>query len=81
MSDAEILEKLTAIFRDVLDDDGIVLTETTTADDLEEWDSLNQIKIILQCERVFDRSLNSRKITMLENVGQMVAYLRTEIAG
>ena len=42
----QILEKLTSIFRDLLDDEEIILTRESTAQDIEEWDSLNQIKII-----------------------------------
>jgi acyl carrier protein len=75
MTDEEIQAKLTNVFRTVFDDDAIVLTPATTADDIEEWDSLNQIKIILACEQVFRVKLNARKINTLENVGQMIDYL------
>ena len=43
----QILEKLTQIFQDVFDDEDIALTPNSTAHDIDEWDSLNQIKIIL----------------------------------
>lgn len=79
MHDDEIFDGLNAIFRDIFDDDTITLTRETNADHIEEWDSLNQIKIILACEKVFGRPLNARKISTLENVGQMVDYLRAEL--
>ena len=80
MTNDEIHAKLTDIFRSVFDDDGIVLSASTNADDIEEWDSLNQIKIILACEQVFKTKLNARKVNTLENVGQMIDYLAGELA-
>ena len=72
----QILERLTNVFQDVFDDDSIVLTDNSTADDIEEWDSLNQIKIILACEKEFDIKLNARDINTLESVGAMLEHLR-----
>jgi len=71
----QILEKLTLVFRDVLDDETLTLTPTTTANDIEDWDSLSQIKIILACEKMFDIRLNARDINTLENVGAMLDHL------
>jgi acyl carrier protein len=76
----EAIEKLTAVFRSVFDDDSIVLRPETTSEDIEEWDSLNQIKIILACEKSFRLKLNARKINTLENVGQMIDYVTAEAA-
>ena len=72
----QILGRLTNVFQDVFDDDSIVLTGNSTADDIEEWDSLNQIKIILACEKEFNIKLNARDINTLENVGAMLKHLR-----
>ena len=72
----QILNRLTRVFRDVFDDHSIALTPTSTADDIEEWDSLNQIKIILACEKEFDIKLNARDINTLENVGAMLGLLQ-----
>jgi acyl carrier protein len=76
----QILEQLTRIFRSVFDDDSIRLTAASNAGDIEEWDSLNQIKIILACEHSFKIKLNARKVNTLENVGQMLDYLQAELA-
>lgn len=81
MTKDEILAQLTGIFRSIFDDDGINLTRATNANDIEEWDSLNQIKIILACEQVFKLKLNARKISTLENVGQMSDYLEEMLTG
>jgi acyl carrier protein len=79
LSRDQILEQLTQIFRSIFDDDSIKLTPSTNADQIEEWDSLNQIKIILACEHTFKIKLNARKVNTLENVGQMVDYLEAEL--
>jgi acyl carrier protein len=76
----QIMERLTQIFRSVFDDDAIKLMASTNANDIEEWDSLNQIKIILACEHAFKVKLNARKVNTLENVGQMIDYLERELA-
>jgi acyl carrier protein len=75
----DIMNQLTQIFRSVFDDDAIRLTVSTSANDIEEWDSLNQIKIILACEYAFKLKLNARKVNTLENVGQMIDYLEHEL--
>jgi acyl carrier protein len=70
-----VLEKLTHIFRDVFDDDSLALTRTTTAHDIEEWDSLNQIKLILACEKAFDLRLKPREINTLPDIGAMIDHI------
>lgn len=80
MTRDQITEQLTQIFKSVFDDDNIRLTASTSASDIEEWDSLNQIKIILACEHTFKIKLNARKVNTLDNVGQMVDYLERELA-
>ncbi len=79
MDKAQILSRLTEVFRSVFDDDSIVLTAATNSNDIEQWDSLNQIRIILACETAFGAKLNARKINALANVGDMVDYLATEL--
>lgn len=79
MTREEIQAELTTVFRSVFDDDSITLTSSTNTNDIEEWDSLNQIKIILACEHVFKLKLNARKINTLENVGQMLDYLQAAL--
>lgn len=75
MTADDILAKLTEVFRDVFDEDALVLTRDTTAEDIEEWDSLNQIKLILACEKAFAIKLKPRDINTLANVGEMVDHL------
>jgi acyl carrier protein len=70
-----ILKKLENIFQIIFDDEQIKLSDETTASDIEEWDSLNQIKIILACEKEFLVKLNPREINNFSNVKEMVEHL------
>ena len=80
MKDDEILKRLNEVFCDIMDDEAIVLSNSTNASDIEEWDSLNQIKIILACEKKFGVRLNARDINLLENVGAMIEHLQPLVA-
>ena len=77
MQQDAILHTLTVIFQEIFDDDDISLKRETTARDIEEWDSLNQIKIILACEKAFNVHLKPREISVMENIGDMVDHLHT----
>ena len=53
MSREEVFEKLNEVFRDVFDDEEITVTDATTADDIEEWDSLEHINLLAAVEQEF----------------------------
>jgi len=72
---ADVMERLQGIFRDIFDDDKLCLSPGTTASDIAGWDSLNQVKIILACERAFSIRLRPREINGVENVDEMVDHL------
>ena len=76
MEPEKILEKLTTVFRDVFDENSLTLSSESTAQDIEEWDSLNQIKLILGCEKAFNIRLRPREINTLENIGEMVDHIQ-----
>jgi acyl carrier protein len=71
----EIQNQLQDVFRSVFNDDSLVLTGTTTAAEIPCWDSLQQIKIILACEKKLNIRLRARDINGLENVGEMTDHL------
>jgi acyl carrier protein len=72
MTRTEILRIINAIFIDVLDDDTVVLTEETTANDVDEWDSLNHIQLVVAIEKHFKIRFVSQEILRWQNVGEMV---------
>tara|TARA_B110000444_G_C18242204_1_gene323598 strand:+ start:198 stop:437 length:240 start_codon:yes stop_codon:yes gene_type:complete len=65
------IEQLQAIFRDVFDDEDLSVNADTTANDIDEWDSLAHIRLILQIEKSFSLHFDASEIEKLENVGQM----------
>ena len=79
MTRDEILEKATDIFRDVFDDDTIVITPETTAADIEDWDSLTHITLIAEIEDEFDYKFSMKDILGMKNVGEMLDLLEKNI--
>jgi acyl carrier protein len=76
VDEAAIYGKLTQIFRDIFDDDTIVLSPTTTAADIPEWDSLNHVNITAASEIAFGVSFSSAELEELRNVGDLVSAVR-----
>lgn len=72
MTKQEILSQVEEIFRDVLDNEEIVLTDMTTANDVEDWDSLTHIQLIVAIEKHFGIKFTSKEILSWANVGEMV---------
>jgi acyl carrier protein len=71
----QILIDLALVFRDVLDDDTIILKEETTAADIEEWDSLTHIMLISEIEKKFKIRFTSSEIIRFKNVGEMASSI------
>jgi acyl carrier protein len=72
MDKSEILEKVNSIFIDILDNENIVLSDETTANDVEDWDSLNHIQLVVAIEKQFKIWFTSKEIQSWSNVGEMV---------
>lgn len=71
METTELLEILNVIFRKVLKRDNITLTETTTAHDVDGWDSLNNMALLTEIEKKFGVRFSFREIVKLKNVGDL----------
>ena len=80
MENKEILHKVEEVFRDVLDNDEITLAETTTANDIEEWDSLTHVELVRAVEKAFGIRFTSAEILSWKNVGEMVASVARQKA-
>lgn len=72
MTRKEVYEKLNEVFQDVFDDEDITVSDTTTADDIEEWDSLEHINLIVAVENKFNVRFNIGEVNGMKNVGEMV---------
>ncbi|MGN0247468.1 MAG: acyl carrier protein [Lachnospiraceae bacterium] len=75
MNREEILEKINEICRDVFENDDIVVVNETTADDIEEWDSLTHITLINEIEMEFNVKFTMGEIQGAKNVGELIDYL------
>jgi len=75
----EIKERVTAIFRDVFDDETIVLLRETTADDIEDWDSLAHISLIVAIEKEFNIKFDLIELKPLQNVGELLDLIQSKI--
>ena len=78
MNRNEILEKTTEIFHDVFDDDSIVITDETTAADIEDWDSLTHITLIAEIEDAFNYKFSMKEVLGMKNVGEMLDILEKQ---
>ena len=79
MEISEILKQVNAIFIDVLDDDNIVLSFLTTAEDVEEWDSLTHIQLIVAIEKHFKIRFNSAEIRNWKNIGELCEAIKNRV--
>ena len=79
MSREEVFVKLNEVFQDVFDDDTITVTDKTTADDIEEWDSLEHINLIAAVEQEFGMKFNMGQVVSMKNVGEMADIIIQQI--
>ena len=75
MSREQVFEELSVIFRNNFDDDSIELTDDTNADDIEDWDSLEQINLVVAIQDKFSIKFNIEEVNVMNNVGEMVDFI------
>jgi acyl carrier protein len=80
MKRSEILETLTTIMRDVFDDEGLVASEDTTAEDVADWDSANHVRLIIAIEGEFGIRFETDEITAPDTVGELVDLIEGKLA-
>jgi acyl carrier protein len=78
MDRSEVLQKINEVFIDNLDNDDIVLTESSTADDIEEWDSLTHVQLVVAVEKKFKLRFNAKEIQSWKNIGEMIDSIITK---
>lgn len=72
MEREKVYERLNNVFREVFDDDSIVLNDNTTSDDIEDWDSFEHINLVVAVEEEFSFKIPMGKVVTMKNVGEMV---------
>ena len=68
-------ERLQEVFQDVFDDDEIEITNDTTADDIEAWDSLTHVQLIVAVEKAFSMKFSTVEVMKLKNVGEFITLI------
>jgi acyl carrier protein len=72
MNEKQIYERLNEVFRDVFDDDDITVNADTTADDIDDWDSIEHINLVGAVEDEFGLRFKMGEVSGMKNVGEMV---------
>ena len=75
MTKQNILAQLQELIRDIFENDNIIVNEQTTAQEVEEWDSLNHIQLIGAIEDCFDLEFDLEEMLALENVGDIITQI------
>jgi len=75
-----VCERVQDIFRDIFDDDSICIRDDLTAEDIEDWDSLEQINLLVAFEAEFKIKFHIEEVNMLKNVGEMVDLVCKKLA-
>ena len=72
MTRGEVFDGVQDIFRDIFDEDNMVISDTTSSDKIEDWDSLNHINLVSAIEKEFEIKFSLGELITLKNVGAMV---------
>lgn len=75
MSENEVLLKLTEIFRDLFELPDLVLNTGMSAEDIDEWDSVNHVMLVVEVERQFKIKFNTAEVEEMKNVGDLVKLI------
>lgn len=79
MERANILAEVQDIFRDILDEEELILKDNTTAGDVDGWDSLTHIQLVVAVEKHFKFKFTSKEILSWNNVGEMIDSIKSKI--
>jgi acyl carrier protein len=75
MDSATVKLRLDKVFQDIFDDPSLQITESTTASDIDAWDSLTHIDLIVQVEKEFKIKLSTGEVRGLKNVGDFITLI------
>ena len=75
----EILKRVEEIFREELEQEDLVLSDETTADDIDGWDSLSHVQLVAAMEEAFGIEFKSREILSWDNVGDLIDSIEKKV--
>jgi acyl carrier protein len=79
MTHAEIHQQLTRVFRDIFDDPALEISDSTTANDVEDWDSITHINLITAVEKSFKVTFSTKDVKALRNVGDFIHLIANRV--
>lgn len=79
MNRQDILEQISQVFADTLDEDTLTLTESSTADDVEGWDSLMHVQLVVAVEKKFKVRFTAKEIQSWKNIGEMIDSISSKL--
>jgi len=79
MTRAELLQRISEYLSDVTDREITDLTEASTADDYEEWDSISHVRLLIRIEQDLGFQFNTDEVGMVENVGQLIDLIEKKL--
>ena len=68
----EIIEELQKIFRGIFDDEALIISRDTTAEDIDAWDSLTHLQLVMEVEQAFNIKFKTSQLKNMPNVGAMI---------
>lgn len=80
MTRQEILAAIRNILADVLDNESLQLTESTTAEQVEDWDSINQVKLLIGLENELNFRFSAQEVEGLKNVGALIDLVQRKLS-
>lgn len=80
MNRTEIVEKLTAIFQEVFNDNSIALSDNMTAAEVDNWDSLTHMLMITRVEELFGVKFKLKELNKLKNVGDIIICIENKLS-
>ena len=79
MDNSEILTKLQPVFQEVFDEDDLLVTPQMTADDVDEWDSLSNVRLMISIEVEFGIKVKASEVANLSHVGLLVDLISKKL--
>ncbi len=79
MDRKEIIEKLTPVFRNILNNQSLLITDELTANDVDSWDSLSHMLLITEIENAFSIKFKLRELNKMKNIGALVEIIQSKI--
>jgi len=79
METTEILVQVNIIFKEVLDNQELIINQETSANDVDDWDSLTHIQLIVAIEKYFKIRFKANEIQSFKNVGEMCSFIKLKL--